>query len=211
MSRTRIVVVDDHSLFRRGLVSLLSDMPEIAVVGEAADGKDVLTLIEQVHPDIILMDINMPVMGGVEALKNIRHSYPDQKVLMLTISKNDDDLVGAILEGANGYLLKNSEPEVLRDTIRLVMEGKSILSPEMTERVFDALRHARQSQGQSLLSSREIEVLHYMAKGLTTRAISEALFISENTVKTHIRHILEKLEVNNRTQAVNKAKEARII
>lgn len=211
MPKTRIIVVDDHSLFRRGLVSLLSDMPDFKVVGEAGNGKEALAIIEQITPDIVLMDINMPVMNGIETLRAIRQSNPALKVMMLTISQNDDDLIGAIVAGANGYLLKNSEPEVLRTTIKQVMDGNSVLSPEMTEKVLEALRRAQNGKGQTLLSSREVEVLHFMAKGDTTRQIAKSLFISENTVKTHIRHILEKLEANNRSQAVAKAAELKII
>lgn len=211
MSKTKIVVVDDHSLFRRGLVSLLSDMQDFRIVGEAGNGKDAVQVVEETHPDIVLMDINMPVMNGVDALVTIRQVLPDQKVIMLTISQNDDDLIGAIAAGANGYLLKNAEPDVLRNTIIQVLQGNSVLSPEVTEKVFESLRRAQQVQGQSLLSSREVEVLNLMAKGHTTRQIADSLYISENTVKTHIRHILEKLEANNRAQAVSKAVELRYI
>jgi DNA-binding NarL/FixJ family response regulator len=211
MSKHRIVVVDDHTLFRRGLISLLSEMPDIKVVGEASNGKDALPIIDQAHPDVVLMDINMPVMNGVEALKAIRQSNPGQRVLMLTISRNDEDLIGAIAAGANGYLLKNAEPDVLRNTIQQVVEGNSVLSPEITEKVLESLRRAQQSRSQTLLSAREIEVLYCMAKGLTTRQIATSLYISENTVKTHIRHILKKLEVNNRAQAVARAVEKRFI
>jgi two-component system, NarL family, nitrate/nitrite response regulator NarL len=211
MSKIRIVVVDDHALFRRGLISLLSEMPDFKVTGEASNGKEALPIIELIHPDIVLLDINMPVMNGVEALNAIRQSNPGQKVLMLTISQNDEDLIGAIVAGANGYLLKNVEPAVLRNTIQQVVDGNSVLSPEITEKVLESLRRAQQGRGQTLLSAREIEVLHYMAKGSTTRQIATSLYISENTVKTHIRHILEKLEVNNRAQAVARAMEMKFI
>lgn len=207
----RIVVVDDHALFRRGLVAILAEMPDFVVAGEAGDGEEALGVIEKTKPDIVLMDVNMPVMGGVEALHAIRQFRPEQKVLMLTVSQSDNDLIGAIAAGANGYLLKNAEPDALANTIQQIMQGNSVLSPDVTERVFETLRQAQQNQAQSLLSSREIEVLKLMAKGNTTRQIANILFISENTVKTHIRHILEKLEVNNRAQAVSKAIEKRYI
>jgi len=211
MSKISLVVVDDHTLFRRGLVGLLSEMADFVVVGEADNGKEALVVIEQARPDLVLMDINMPGMNGVEALRAVRQSIPAQKVLMLTISQNDEDLLGAIIAGANGYLLKNAEPEVLRNTIHQVIKGNSVLSPEMTQKVFESLRRAQQGSGQALLSSREIDVLRCMAKGLTTRQIADTLFISENTVKTHIRHILEKFEVNNRAQAVAKGLELKLI
>jgi DNA-binding NarL/FixJ family response regulator len=211
MKKIRIAVVDDHSLFRRGLVSLLSDMPEFNVVTEAGNGQDALRVINETNPDIVLMDVNMPIMNGLEALTSLRQANPEIKVLMLTISQNDKDLIGAIAAGANGYLLKNAEPETLRNTIIQVMQGNSVLSPEVTEKVFESLRRSQQGMGQTLLSSRELEVLGLMAKELSTRQIADTLYISENTVKTHIRHILEKLEVNNRSQAVLKAVEMRYI
>ena len=211
MPKISLAVVDDHALFRRGLVSLLSDMGDLTVCAEAGNGKDALPLIEKSNPDIILMDVNMPVMDGVQALEAVRKTRKDQKVIMLTISQNDDDLVRAISAGANGYILKNAEPEDLHNTIIEVMKGNSILSPEMTEKVFASLRSARQSRGQTILSDREVEVLNFMTKGLSTRQIAKSLFISENTVKTHIRHILEKLDANNRAQAVAKARELGII
>ena len=211
MPKIRLAVVDDHALFRRGLVSLLSDMGDFTVCAEAGNGKDALSLIEEFNPDIILMDLNMPVMDGVQALEAVRKTRKDQKVIMLTISQNDDDLVRAISAGVNGYILKNAEPEELHNTIIEVMKGYSILSPEMTEKVFASLRSARQSRGQTILSDREMEVLNFMAKGLSTRQIADSLFISENTVKTHIRHIMEKLDANNRAQAVEKARELGII
>jgi DNA-binding NarL/FixJ family response regulator len=211
MSKIKVAVVDDHALFRRGLVSLLSGMDEFAICGEAGNGEEALHMIESANPDIVLMDVNMPVMDGVQALEAVRKNRGDQKVLMLTISQSDEDLVRAIIAGANGYLLKNAEPETLRNTILEVMQGHSMLAPEMTEKVFSTLRRARMGQGQTLLSDREVEVLHFMEKGLTTHQMAESLYISDNTVKTHIRHILEKLEVNNRAQAVDKARDLGIL
>jgi len=211
MPKIKLVVVDDHTLFRRGLVGLLSEMPDFEVAGEASDGIEAVPLIGHLRPDLVLMDINMPGMNGVEALRAVRLSDPAQKVLMLTISQNEEDLLGAILAGANGYLLKNAEPEVLRSTIHQVLKGNSVLSPEITQKVLMSLRRSQQNSGQSLLSSREVDVLRCMAKGLTTRQIADALYISENTVKTHIRHILEKFEVNNRAQAVAKGLELKLI
>jgi DNA-binding NarL/FixJ family response regulator len=211
MKKIRLEVVDDHALFRRGLVSLLSDMQEFKVAAEAGNGAEALEALDGAQPDIVLMDVNMPVMNGVEALTAIRKKAPGQKVVMLTISQNDADLLGAILAGANGYILKNAEPDVLRSTLLQIMDGLSVLSPEITGKVLETLRRTSQNQGQMLLSSREVEVLGLMAKGQTTRQIAEALVISENTVKTHIHHILEKLEVNNRAKAVSKAVEMRYI
>ncbi|MCX6067211.1 MAG: response regulator transcription factor [Chloroflexi bacterium] len=211
MSRIRLVVVDDHSLFRRGLISLLEEMTEFLVVGEASSGQEALPVIENSRPDIILLDINMPNMDGIQTLSAIRKTRPEQKVLMLTISQNDDDLIGAIVAGANGYLLKNTEPEILRNTISQVSTGNSVLSPEITEKVLQAVRRSQSDRNRGLLSEREVEVLKCLARGQTTAQIANGLFISENTVKTHIRHILEKMEVNNRAEAVARAAQMDLI
>ncbi len=211
MTPIKLMVVDDHALFRRGLISLLQEMPEFLVVGEAGNGQEALSLFPAARPDVLLLDINMPVMDGLQTLEAVRRQVPAQKVLMLTISQNDDDLIGAIVAGANGYLLKNTEPEALRYTILQVHAGNSVLSPEVTTRVLLTLRRAQSDRGRSLLSEREVDVLRCLARGQTTAQISEALFISENTVKTHIRHILEKMEVNNRAEAVAKASQMNLL
>ena len=211
MSRIKLVVVDDHSLFRRGLVGLLEEMTEFQVVGEASNGQDALAVIENVKPDIILLDINMPIMDGLQTLAVIRKLHPEQKVLILTISQNDEDLINAIVTGANGYVLKNTEPESLRSTILQVSAGNSVLSPEITAKVLQAVRRSQADRNRGLLSDREVEVLKCLAKGQTTAQIAGVLFISENTVKTHIRHILEKMEVNNRAEAVARAAQMDLI
>ncbi len=126
MNRVRIAVVDDHALFRRGLISLLEEMPEFHVVGEAANGQEALSVIERVRPDVVLLDINMPILDGIQTLGALRKKDTSQKVLMLTISQNDDDLIGAIVAGANGYVLKNTEPDTLKNTILQVYTGNSV-------------------------------------------------------------------------------------
>jgi DNA-binding NarL/FixJ family response regulator len=211
VSPIRLVVVDDHSLFRRGLISLLQDMPDFQVAGEASNGREALQVIDATRPEVVLLDINMPVMNGIEALGEIRKLVPAQKVLMLTISQNDEDLLAAIIGGANGYILKNMEPEALRNTILQLVSGNSVLSPEVTARVFHAVRRSQSDRSRGLLSDREVEVLGCLARGQTTAQIADALFISENTVKTHIRHILEKMEVNNRAEAVARAAQMDLI
>lgn len=205
MSRIRLVVVDDHALFRRGLISLLDEMTDFLVVGEASNGQDALTVIENVRPELVLLDINMPVLDGIQTLAEIRKTNADLKVVMLTISQNDEDLIGAIVSGANGYVLKNTEPDTLRSAILQVCSGNSVLSPEITAKVLQAVRRSQSDRNRGLLSEREVEVLKCLARGQTTAQIANGLFISENTVKTHIRHILEKMEVNNRAEAVARA------
>ncbi len=211
MTKIRLVLVDDHALFRRGLLSLLEEMPEFEVLGEAGNGKDAVPLVESTAPDVVLLDINMPVMDGLQALAAIRKQRPSQKVIMLTISQNDDDLISAIVAGASGYILKNTEPEALRHTIAQVFAGNSVLSPEVTAKVLQAVRRSQSDKSRGLLSEREVEVLKCLARGQTTSQIAGALFISENTVKTHIRHILEKMEVNNRAEAVARAAQLELL
>lgn len=200
----RIVVVDDHTLFRRGLVGLLSEMEGFGVAGEASNGQDALVIIAEEKPDVVLLDVNMPVMSGIETLAALRKLDITTPVLMLTISQQEEDLIGAIRAGANGYLLKNAEPETLRQTIKQVVAGKAVLAPEVTEQVFRLVREG-QFVPVNPLTEREIEVLRFLSHGLTTAQTGTEMFISENTVKTHVRHILEKLDVSNRAEAVAKA------
>jgi DNA-binding NarL/FixJ family response regulator len=209
-AEVRIAVVDDHTLFRRGLVGLLGEMEGFRVVGEASNGLEALEIIEKGKPDIVLLDINMPQMNGIETLIAMRKRCMETPVLMLTISQHEEDLIGAIRSGASGYLLKNAEPEMLRQTIKQVVDGKSVLAPEITEQVFRLVRSG-QLDSANLLTDREVEVLRFLSRGLTTVQTGAEMFISENTVKTHIRHILEKLEVSNRAEAVAKATQIGLI
>jgi two-component system nitrate/nitrite response regulator NarL len=203
--RIRLVVVDDHALFRRGLVGLLKDMVEFEVVGQAEDGLQALELILRVHPDVILMDVNMPRMDGIQVVQSLRSKRFKARILMLTISQEDDDLLGAIQAGADGYLLKNTEPEDLRRNIIRVAQGQGVLSPEVTATILKAASRRGLPENEGILSDREVEVMGCLVEGQTTLQIASNLFISENTVKTHIRHILEKLDAANRTEAVSKA------
>jgi DNA-binding NarL/FixJ family response regulator len=206
----RIAVVDDHTLFRRGLVGLLAEMEGFKVVGEASNGPGALALIPEETPDIVLLDVNMPGMSGIETLAALRKLGITVPVLMLTISQHEEDLVGAIRAGASGYLLKNAEPETLRQTIKQVVAGKAVLAPEVTEQVFRLVRNG-QFDPVNPLTEREIEVLRLLSRGLTTAQTGSEMFISENTVKTHVRHILEKLDVSNRAEAVAKATQLGLI
>jgi DNA-binding NarL/FixJ family response regulator len=204
MKPIRLVVVDDHALFRSGLISLLNDTPEFQVVGEAGNGQDALDVVRRLSPDVILLDVNMPIMGGVETVTELRQES-DVRILMLTISKSDEDLFGAISAGADGYLLKNVTPDELFKAIRNVQAGLSVLAPDVTRQVLRAISLDQVGSADRGLSSRELEVLRCLAQGKTTAQISTELFISDNTVKTHVRHILEKLEASNRAEAVSKA------
>ena len=210
MKKIRIVVVDDHGLFRAGLVSLLTTFPEFEIIGEAGDGREALSVIEATRPDVVLLDVNMPIMGGVEMVEAIQKNDAPS-ILMLTISKHDEDLFGAIAAGADGYLLKDAEPDELRRAIILVAEGKSVLSPEVTSRVLKAVSSSHGIPPDIALSKREMDVLKCLGRGMTSSQIASELFISENTVKTHVRHILEKLEASNRAEAVSRAIQLGII
>ena len=204
MNKIRIVVIDDHALFRAGLVSLLTTIPEFEIVGEAGDGREGLSVVAEEKPDVVLLDVNMPVMGGVEMVEAFQDTEKP-RILMLTISKHDEDLFGAIAAGADGYLLKDAEPDELRKSIILVAEGKSVLSPEVTGRVLKVVGSSHGIPPDVALSRREMDVLKCLAQGKTSAQIASDLFISENTVKTHVRHILEKLEASNRAEAVSRA------
>lgn len=200
-----LVVIDDHALFRAGLINLLSDFPEFNIVGEGGNGQEALQAVLAAEADVVLLDVNMPVMDGVETVTELKKQCSDIKILMLTISKHEEDLFGAINAGADGYLLKNAEPDELKKSIVAVYEGKAVLSPDVTAKVLKAVVSKQGYTPDAGLSKREIEVLECLAQGMTTSQIAEALFISDNTVKTHVRRILEKLEAGNRTEAVSKA------
>ena len=209
--RVRLLVEDDHELFRRGLVGLLRDMPEFEVVAEAGNGEQALAVLAQVQADILLLDLNMPVMDGLGVVEAVRRAGDQPRILMLTISQNDADLLAAIRAGADGYLLKNTEPEDLRRALLRVAQGQSVLSPEVTAPVLRALMQGGNETPPSVLSEREMEILDLLALGQTTQQIASGLFLSENTIKTHVRHILEKLGAANRTEAVSKAMQMGIL
>jgi DNA-binding NarL/FixJ family response regulator len=211
MKPVRLVIVDDHALFRAGLVGLLEEMREFEVVGEAGNGKEALNIISSTTPDLVLLDVNMPIMNGVETVAALKEMRNTPRIIMLTISKHEEDLFGAINAGADGYLLKNAEPEELRKAILQVYEGKSVLSPEVTRPLLKAVANSQGMVMDGGLSKRELEVLELLAQGRTTTQIATDLFVSENTVKTHVRHILGKMEASNRAEAVSKATQMGLI
>ncbi len=198
----RLLLVDDHTLFRRGLAGILTDQPDFHIVSEAASGQEAVEMTRHYRPDVILMDIHMPHGTGTEAVRTIKKELPTH-IIMLTVSNEDDDLLAALAAGADGYLLKSTEPEELCWAIRQVASGKNVLSPDITGRVMKA---AAQEQQQSVkLSAREHEVLRELARGSTTAEIANTLTISRNTVRTHVKHLLKKLEAANRAEAVARA------
>lgn len=200
----RLLVVDDHHLFRRGLVGLLGEEPGFTIVGEASNGVDAVEMCRQLRPDVVLMDVNMPGGNGVDAALTLKRES-DVKILMLTISDSDSDLLGALAAGADGYLLKNADLEQLSQAIWRVMAGQGSLSPEITARVMEAAARSHSQPSKVSLSRREREVLEQLAQGATTAEIAANFVISQNTVKTHVRRIMQKLDASNRAEAVARA------
>ena len=192
---TRVLVVDDHALFRQGLCRVLSEAG-IDVVGEAGDGAEAVRMARRLGPDVVLMDLHMPVRDGVEATRDLA---PEARVLILTVSDEDEDLFRALDAGAQGYLLKDTGPEALVGAVRSVAEGSVVLSPEVSKRVLAAVRRPRRDL--SGLSGREKEVLALVARGRSNLAIAKALGISEHTVKTYIERLFQKLDVSSRSEA----------
>jgi DNA-binding NarL/FixJ family response regulator len=204
----RVVIADDHALFRRGLHIVLADEDDIEVVGEASDGQQAVELSAQLAPDVVLMDVRMPGTGGIEAAKALREASPGAKIVMLTISDEEEDLYEAIKAGASGYLLKEIPIDEVADAIRSVHAGHSHISPSMATKLlteFAAMARKEEERPQMpapRLTEREMEVLTHVAQGLNNREIAKELFISENTVKNHVRNILEKLHLHSRMEAV---------
>ena len=202
----RVLVVDDQELFRRGLIMLLGGDVDIEVVGEAADGITATELAITTAPDVILLDVRMPRRTGVEACRAIKEAVPATKIIMLTVSDEEADLYESVKNGAAGYLLKDSSIEEVAQAIRVVNEGQSLISPSMAVKLIDEFKQMskpEREQGPALrLTERELEVLRLVAKGLNNREVAKELFISENTVKNHVRNILEKLQLHSRMEAV---------
>jgi DNA-binding NarL/FixJ family response regulator len=204
----RVLIVDDHALFRRGLLMVLRQEADMEVVGEAEDGYDAVQKAQELMPDVVLMDVRMPKRSGIEATREIRELLPHVKILMLTISDEEADLYEAIKAGASGYLLKEISIEEVAEAIRSVHSGESQLSPSMASKLlteFAAMSRRADEQQQLVaprLTEREMDVLRLVAKGLNNRDIGQELLISENTVKNHIRNILEKLHLRSRMEAV---------
>jgi DNA-binding NarL/FixJ family response regulator len=206
--KLRVLIVDDHALFRRGLQMVLRQEADIDVVGEAADGHEAVEKAQELMPDVVLMDVRMPGQSGIKATEQIRDNIPHAKILMLTISDEEADLYDAIKAGASGYLLKEISIDEVADAVRSVWAGQSRISPSMASKLLTefAAMSRRAEERQQLpaprLTDREMEVLRLVAQGMNNRDIAKELFISENTVKNHIRNILEKLHLHSRMEAV---------
>jgi DNA-binding NarL/FixJ family response regulator len=203
----RVVIVDDQELFRRGLIMLVGTEDDIEVVGEASDGEDAASLAESLVPDVVLMDVRMPKLSGIEACITIKQVAPSAKIIMLTMSDEEADLYDAIKNGASGYLLKDASIDEVAHAIRLVADGQSLISPSMAAKLLEEFKSISRVSGKPdviapRLTDRELEVLNLVARGLNNREIARDLFISENTVKNHVRNILEKLQLHSRMEAV---------
>lgn len=202
----RVLVVDDQQLFRRGLTMLLAVEPGLEVVGEAGDGVEGTTLAETAAPDVVLLDVRMPKKSGIEACLAIKQSVPSAKIIMLTVSDEEADLYEAVKSGASGYLLKDSSIEEVAQAIRVVADGQSLISPSMAIKLIDEFKQMSRPEretGPALrLTERELDVLRLVAQGHSNKEIAARLFISENTVKNHVRNMLEKLQLHSRMEAV---------
>jgi DNA-binding NarL/FixJ family response regulator len=203
MENVRVLLVDDHTLFRRGIAAALGDNEDIEIVGEASDGKEGIDRARELMPDVVVMDLQMPRCSGVEACQAIQAELPAINVLMLTVSEKETDLFSAIKAGAKGYLLKDTEAEELGQAVFHIAKGGVIVSPSMASKLLTEFKTGEvyKAEAASGLSQRETEILQEVAKGSSNKEIAGALFISENTVKTHLRNILEKLHLANRSQA----------
>ena len=204
--KIKILIADDHPVVREGLVTMLSRENNIEVVGEAENGAEAIKKAGELGPDIILMDLRMPEVNGVEAMTQIKGTHPNINFIVLTTYDNDEYIFKGIEAGARAYLLKDSPREELFKAIEAVYRGESLIEPAIAGKVLDRLVElSRQGSPQAELSSREIEVLKLIAQGTGNKAIASSLNISESTVKTHIQSIFQKLDVNDRTEAVTKA------
>lgn len=216
MKPVRLMVVDDHTLFRRGLVALLTQDDRFAVLHEAADAGEALRCVQRDRPDLILLDNHLPGVRGVDAIAGFKEVAPQVKILMLTVSENEQDLSAALKAGADGYLLKTINAEDLSDSILKVLDGESVISPEMTTKLVAAFRTqppaaekaagsapapASPAEGLGILSARELETLALIARGASNKVIARELDIAETTVKIHVQHILRKLNLSSRVQA----------
>jgi DNA-binding NarL/FixJ family response regulator len=217
MTDVRLLVVDDQALIRSGLRMILEAEPGMRVVAEAADGREAVEVGKRLQPDVVLMDVRMPVMDGIEATRELVNVglRPEPRVLILTTFDLDEYVYAAIRAGASGFLLKDAPPDDLVHAIRVIAAGDALLAPSVTRRLIEEFaarpETETQSEGVDQLTDREIEVLCSLAAGLSNAEIADALFISEATVKTHISHILTKLELRDRVQAVVVAYESGLV
>ncbi|MES9939832.1 MAG: two-component system response regulator NarL [Candidatus Thiodiazotropha sp. 6PLUC2] len=199
-----LISIDDHPLFRKGVSDLIDMDPTLELIGEAANGEDGLLLAKQFNPDLILLDINMKGVSGLETLKAIKSLQLDSRILMLTVSDNEEDVLTALRNGADGYLLKDMEPEDILKSISKAVEGTVVISEHLTQLLAKALREDSRLDDQPSmpdLTTREREILQHISQGQSNKQIATKLAISEGTVKVHVKHLLKKLHLHSRTEA----------
>lgn len=205
MTRIRVLLVDDHTLFRSGVKSLLARHEGFEIVGEAGDGLEGLKRAKSLKPDVVLLDLHMPGTSGLEAVRLISEEVPEAKVLMLTVSEDAEDLLEALRGGACGYLLKNIDTEALVEAIRRAADGDSVISPQMTGKLVQGVRRSPRETAmppeKEKLSPREREIMAFLARGESNKEIARALDLAESTVKIHVQGILRKLGLSSRVQA----------
>lgn len=201
--KSSIMLVDDHPLLRKGLKQLLALEDELEVIAEASSGMDAIPLAVELDPDLIILDLNMQGMDGIATLKRLRDEGVTSRIVMLTVSDADEDVVNAISNGADGYLLKDSDPELLLEHIKRALTGKMVLSEAVTQVLATALRRPAVKNPAELnsLTNREYEILSFIAKGLSNKLIARELNISDGTVKVHVKHLLKKLGLRSRVEA----------
>lgn len=198
----RLMLVDDHAVLRDGLRNIISVVEDIEVVGEAVSGDDALDQVEKCQPDMILMDINMPVKNGVEVTGILKRKYPHIKILILTMHSHEEYFMSAIREGADGYLLKDAPSDQVIEAIRTVARGESVIHPSMTKKLLAFHQQIQTEQEDTTLTEREKEVLLCLVEGLSNKEIADRLFISDKTVKIHVSKIFKKLNVKSRSQVI---------
>ena len=209
-----VLLVDDQAMIRAGLRMVLESEPDLTVVAEASNGVEAIQVGRRARPDVVLMDVRMPEMDGIEATRRLLETAPDTKVIVVTTFDIDDYVYGALRAGASGFLLKDAPPDDLIDAIRVVAGGDALIAPSITKRLiaeFAGRREAQPVRGLDELTERELEVLALIARGLSNAEIADELFVSETTVKTHVSHILTKLDLRDRVQAVVAAYEAGLV
>ena len=200
--KIRILIADDHAIVREGLMALIATEPDLELVGEATDGIQAVSKAQALRPDVILLDLMMPRMDGVEAINEIKKSWQDARIIVLTSFSDDEKVFSAIRSGALGYLLKDSSPSDLLQAISTVANGEGFLSPAIASKVMREINQPpKLPPTQDPLTEREVEILQLVAQGLTNDGIAEKLVVSERTVRTHVSNILAKLQLANRTQA----------
>lgn len=206
MPAIRVMIVDDHKLVREGLKAVFGQGEEIDVVGEAGSGEDALSMIASVDPEVILMDISMPGMNGIQATKQIRKEHPDVKIVILTMLDQEGSVYEAVKAGATGYMIKNTSSDELVRAIETVNDGKALLHPDATAQLIKEFVNLSENRAKDYgLSDREMEVLQLLSEGKTNKELAKALWISEQTVKTHLAHIFGKLGTSDRTETVARA------